>query len=191
MGKLKVVFRRIRGRLVPIKVNPNKSARDLGDQVTRVNQKFGERELRSLDKKVKQEFGFTKDPREAGFIDRKGRLVDLSGKNQGGSPGDRVRDHREIDAFFRSKADNRTDNLFEFMKKTRSIRMSDHGGIFNADMVIKPNKKQEVMLKALTKRSRIIYGDRTTVKSSTVKSGEYKTALDMINDLFKKKKRNK
>lgn len=43
--------------------------------------------------------------------------------------------------------------------------------------------------KALTRGKRVIYGDRTNVKSSTVRGGEYKNAAEMITDLFKKKKR--
>ena len=181
------VFRRIRGRIVRIRVD--KSARQVGDQLTRIAQKSKERVLRKLDSLVKTEFGFTTNPKEAGFIDRKGRLLDLSGKNQGGSPGFRVRDHREVEAIFKGSAEDRTSNMFEFMKKTRSVRVSDHGSVFNADMVIKPNAKQETMLRAITKKSKVIYGDRTTVKATTLKSGEYRTATEMLNDLFRKTKK--
>jgi hypothetical protein len=190
VGKgLKLIFRRIGGRVVPIQIATAKSKTAVGAQLTRIAQKMKVRELRKMDKVIESEFGFTLDPLEAGFIDRNGKLIDLSGKKFGGSGGDRVVDHREVADLFPSGVKDRTDNLFRFMKKMRAVRMSDHGGIFNADMVVNPNKKQEVMLRALTKKSKIIYGDRTNVRSSTVRSGEYKNAVDMINDLFKRKKR--
>lgn len=42
-----------------------------------------------------QELGYTNDLREAGYIAPDGKLIDLSGKREGGQPGTRSYDHRE------------------------------------------------------------------------------------------------
>lgn len=43
-----------------------------------------------------KEFGTTKDPHEAGYVLPDGRMLDFSGKRDGGTPGERSYDHREI-----------------------------------------------------------------------------------------------
>lgn len=49
---------------------------------------------------AKEVFGTTDDPLEAGYILRDGTMLDFSGKRQGGSPGRRAMDHREINQVF-------------------------------------------------------------------------------------------
>jgi len=49
-----------------------------------------------LIRKAIDEFGLTTDFREAGYILSNGKLLDLSGKRQGGTPFTRSLDHREI-----------------------------------------------------------------------------------------------
>jgi len=48
------------------------------------------------EKEAIKEFGLTKDFREVGYILEGGKLLDFSGKNQGGQSGNRSLDHREI-----------------------------------------------------------------------------------------------
>jgi len=50
-------------------------------------------ELHETSKRV---FGTTEDPREAGYILLDGEMLDFSGKNEGGTPGTRSYDHRQI-----------------------------------------------------------------------------------------------
>ena len=45
---------------------------------------------------AKKQFGLTKDYREAGYILPDGGLLDFSGKRDGGTPGNRAYDHRDI-----------------------------------------------------------------------------------------------
>lgn len=47
-------------------------------------------------KQAKKSFGVTTNFKEAGYLLQDGSLLDLSGKNQGGTPGRRTLDHREI-----------------------------------------------------------------------------------------------
>lgn len=51
---------------------------------------------RSVWGKLARHFGFTMDPREAGYVLPDGRMLDLSGKRQGGGGGVRYMDHREL-----------------------------------------------------------------------------------------------
>jgi len=48
------------------------------------------------EKEAIKEFGLTRDFREAGYILENGKLLDFSGKNDGGPSGTRAQDHREI-----------------------------------------------------------------------------------------------
>ncbi|MFW6175232.1 MAG: JAB domain-containing protein, partial [Acidobacteriota bacterium] len=54
------------------------------------------RRARERAERAKETFGTTDDPFEGGYILRDGTMLDFSGKRQGGSPGRRLMDHREI-----------------------------------------------------------------------------------------------
>lgn len=54
------------------------------------------KQTRSIFNKAIRYFGITHDLKEAGYILPNGTLLDLSGKKQGGTPGTRSLDHREI-----------------------------------------------------------------------------------------------
>jgi hypothetical protein len=58
--------------------------------------KFNRKAADKLQEKAVKKFGVTQDPMEAGYIMRDGRALDLSGKNDGGTPGIRALDHREV-----------------------------------------------------------------------------------------------
>src|SRR3990167_10713980 len=49
---------------------------------------------------AKEIFGITTNPKEAGYILPDGKMLDFSGKREGGTPGTRVVDHREISNIF-------------------------------------------------------------------------------------------
>lgn len=79
-------------------------------------------------------FGTTENPYEAGFVMSDGEMLDLSGKNDGGSAGLRQRDHREVSSLVfeagypRRKEDDGTATpaMFLFMRETGAIRFSRH-----------------------------------------------------------------
>lgn len=52
--------------------------------------------------------GTTSSPNEAGYIMRDGRMLDLSGKRDGGPAGVRYMDHREVAGIIKSRATKAT-----------------------------------------------------------------------------------
>lgn len=70
-----------------------------------------------------QEFGLTKDFKEAGWILPDGRMLDFSGKNEGGTPGRRAYDHRDINRVVLSDG---TSALVDFAAQTGAVRFSNH-----------------------------------------------------------------
>ncbi len=50
----------------------------------------------SMEQKAIEYFGTTTDYREAGYILANGTMLDFSGKSEGGTPGQRSYDHREL-----------------------------------------------------------------------------------------------
>jgi len=173
----------VRGRRVKIKVTK--------EQAKRAKMTLGERKellLKKLDKKVEKEFGFTNDIGEAGFMDRKGRLLDLSGKNQGGPGGYRARDHREINFVRDFKKEStqfggRTRDMFRAMKQMGLIRLSDDSKNLMVDFVQAPNKKQASLLKILSRKRNII-ADKTKLSGDVVDSGEFDNMTDLLRKFF-------
>lgn len=84
--------------------------------------------------------GFTGDIREAGFITVDGRLRDLSGKKEGGQPGQRALDHREAGG---------TSGMQELMS-LGEIRMDFSSG--SLDFGKKPNAAQERVVSSFVQR---------------------------------------
>jgi len=183
--KVDTVMKDILRRNRPKKV---KKSKELRRALTKKKQ------MEALDRKIEKEFGFTNIPEDAGFLDRKGRMIDLSGRNQGNIYGGRVRDHREVERVFESpkvKADamgTRSQNLFEYMSEANSIRISDHGTVFNVDFAKEPTRAQVTMLKAITKR-KLIYADLTSTKGDVIRSGEFNNIQEALNALFGPKKK--
>jgi len=105
------------------------------------NQKSISEEYRQniyLENLAKQEgteggFGLTEDIKEAGYIMRDGTMLDFSGKKEGGIPGERARDHREISSLDTIE-DSGTEGMIEFMNRTGAIRILFYDGI-NIDIV--------------------------------------------------------
>ncbi|MFA5706845.1 MAG: ParB/Srx family N-terminal domain-containing protein, partial [Candidatus Neomarinimicrobiota bacterium] len=87
-------------------------------------------ERKHIDRSRLRELGYTNDPREAGYITPIGKLIDLSGKREGGQPGTRSYDHREAGG---------TLGMQEFMDEG-SIRMDYRAGSF--DIVAMPTSAQ-------------------------------------------------
>jgi hypothetical protein len=71
---------------------------------------------------AKRIFGTTEDPREAGYILLDGEMLDFSGKNEGGTPGTRAYDHRQINQVGDDTigGDDRWDNVSGMMEFIQS-----------------------------------------------------------------------
>lgn len=124
-----------------------------------------------LIKKAKKHFGVTSDPREAGYIMPDGQMLDLSGKNDGGDPGHRARDHREISHITPDKlpddleSDSPTHHMWHFMRETGAVRMSyspDPRNRFapasvNVDFMRKPTMAQRQTLARIGRGSELVY----------------------------------
>jgi len=67
-----------------------------GPKIMHQAKKFTDRENFEMQDTAKKIFGVTEDPREAGYILNDGSMLDFSGKNEGGTPGTRAYDHRQI-----------------------------------------------------------------------------------------------
>jgi hypothetical protein len=72
--------------------------------------RFGYVRPSTLFNRAKKRFGTTDDVREAAWILPDGSMLDFSGKRQGGSPGVRHMDHREVGHVFPSKEYDKYDN---------------------------------------------------------------------------------
>ncbi|NLE03086.1 MAG: hypothetical protein GX640_24715, partial [Fibrobacter sp.] len=87
-------------------------------------------ERKHINRSRLRELGYTNDLREAGYITPIGKLIDLSGKREGGQPGTRSYDHREMGG---------TLGMQEFMDEG-NIRMDYSAGSF--DIAAMPTSAQ-------------------------------------------------
>ena len=84
-----------------------------------------------------RELGYTTSLLEAGYITPDGRLIDLSGKREGGTPNQRALDHREAGG---------TDGMQEFMAEG-NVRMDGRSG--SIDLNSAPTKAQESIIERM------------------------------------------
>lgn len=94
-----------------------------------------------INEKAIKEFGLINDFKEAGYILTNGKLLDFSGKRDGGCSGVRYMDHREIESILES---NYTDALIEFMNMG-NIRLNPESQ--GLDISVLPTKEQEITLR--------------------------------------------
>lgn len=73
-------------------------------KVLRLGPKEIKKESTNLAEKAIKQLGTTRNPDEAGFILRDGRMLDLSGKRDGGPPGVRYLDHREVSGIVQARS---------------------------------------------------------------------------------------
>lgn len=94
-----------------------------------------------LIKRAVDHFGTTEDHAEAGYILHDGRMLDFSQKKDGGQPGMRSSDHREVAEILDEKDyvhpykvyGGASKNMRTFMKKTGAVRYHpESGGGFDA-----------------------------------------------------------
>ena len=94
---------------------------------------------------VKDEFGTTRDFREAGYLLPDGSMLDFSEKNNGGEPGRRGADHRDIARVINDRSyDTMTEYLDDFINEG-AIRLIPESGAFSVAQ--QPTKEQKNMLR--------------------------------------------
>lgn len=137
-------------------------------------------------------FGTTYRISEAGYLLTDGKMLDFSGRHEGGPGGYRTVDHRDIkDALGDDYGgDGYSDGLIQFMREGNVRLMPEDGGI---NMIVKPNPKQMQTLDRYIShfRGEVIL-DFDDEKGNTVNSVEYsrgtysKSILWAIEDYFDK-----
>lgn len=143
-------------------------------------------------KKAEAYFGTTYRISEAGYLLTDGKMLDFSGRHEGGPGGHRTVDHRDIkDALGDDYGgDGYSDGLIQFMREGNVRLMPENGGI---NMIVKPNPKQMQTLDRYIShfRGEVII-DFDDEKGDTVNSVEYsrgtysKSILWAIEDYFDK-----
>lgn len=94
---------------------------------------------------AKNEFGTTRDFREAGYLLPDGSMLDFSEKNNGGEPGRRGADHRDIARVINDRSyGTMTEYLDDFINEG-AIRLIPESGAFS--VAKQPTKEQKNMLR--------------------------------------------
>ena len=102
-------------------------------------------EREKLFKDAKDEFGTTRDFREAEYLLPDGSMLDFSEKNNGGEPGRRGADHRDIARVINDRSyDTKTEYLDDFINEG-AIRLIPESGAFSVAQ--QPTKEQKNMLR--------------------------------------------
>lgn len=161
-----------------------------------------------LVQKSKKTFGETFDCREAGYILEDGSMLDLSGKNEGGTPKTRSYDHREVCNIIDSaeKGIEGTQGMDFFERKANAIRFGLYGTFQRGhDIVAQINTYQtptEQQLKRIVKCCKLfeidalnydIYNDKgNLIESKTIDKPDcIKAVKQMKKALDKAKKESK
>lgn len=81
-----------------------------------------------------KELGTTDNPEEAGYLTPDGKFIDLSGKREGGQPGTRSFDHREVGG---------TEGMLEFMN-LGNIRLMPESGAIDIMQPLTPKQRSKL-----------------------------------------------
>ena len=113
-----------------------------------------------------ESFGLTEDPREAGYILPDGTFLNLSGSNQGGEPGMRSLDHRDIGRILLDEEPGGTEGMVYFMDQTGAIRMNWATGYpgradLSVDFAQTPTSDQKETLEYLLAEAAFLAWDYT------------------------------
>ena len=154
------------------------------------NTKFSVRDSKEDVKAVEKYFGTTYNVNEAGYLLTDGKLLDMSGRHEGGPGGYRTVDHRDIaDAFDGDYGDGSySGGMVEFMR-AGNIRLSPESGGIN--LSVKPNKAQlDTLDRYISKFRGEVMVDFDNAAGDTVASAAYrsrtysKRVIDDINAYF-------
>ncbi len=129
-----------------------------------------------------KEFGTTTDFKEAGYILPDGRMLDFSGKREGGQPHTRSYDHRDI-----SRVSN---GMVPFASETGSIRFSLVGDTLLIDVMNSiPTEKQIRVLKNAIRNSDGVTFDFTDARGNTILSGDFSSKGSSIDKIVSEAKK--
>ncbi len=123
------------------------------------------------------EFGETQDWNEAGYLLSDGKMLDFSGKRDGGQGGMRAQDHREISDVFEPENRGHSSGMIEFMDLGNVRMMPESGGI---GMVHKPTEQQRGALAGFIRKN-----DGEVIIDLEDGIGEY----DAANEMYRQPKR--
>lgn len=119
--------------------------------------------------KVIEYFGTTSDFRETGYILPDGTMLDFSDKRNGGIPGRRSLDHREIMVILNKPA---TEAMISFMNRGCIRVMPESPGL---DISVCPTEKQFDVIRRFANYFRgAIYVDISNARGDIVNTFEYK-----------------
>jgi len=110
---------------------------DIGDDRT-----FSEAEIAAVFKSAVKNMGLTKDIREAGYVLPDGRMLDFSGKRDGGDSGVRYMDHREIDY---DGAEGYNEPMVKFLRMG-ALRIDANLGMVSAEAPLSSKQRQAAEL---------------------------------------------
>ena len=140
--------------------------------------------------RAREIFGLTEDPSEAGYILEDGAMLDFSGKREGGSPGRRAYDHRQIANAFVGDKPEYTSGMVWFMQETNTIRMQWNDGYLMVDLAGPPTRSQREVILSLGMRGEGVFWDvskweamagNSDGRVSTIESGEIGPDYDEID----------
>jgi GH24 family phage-related lysozyme (muramidase) len=127
--------------VVPRNIDPR--TQSVESRISNLTQLKKEKEkFNNVDWNRLKELGFTSDLNESGYINPNGMLVDMSGKVEGGSPGMRSLDHREISS-------SGSAGMMELISQGH-IRMD--GTVGSMDISKMPTNKQFDQIENLTNK---------------------------------------
>lgn len=157
-----------------------------------------------LTAQAKKKFGETFDCREAGYILEDGSMLDLSGKNEGGTAHTRNYDHREISRAIdhAEKGIGGTEAMILFEKQANALRFGTYGTWERGhDIVVQisayqnPTAKQWNRIKRCCILHKVdalnydIYDERDNrVVSETIENPDCDKAVETVKKTLKKAK---
>jgi hypothetical protein len=156
------------------------SSEESAGEVSKTNEK-------AVVAKAIAEFGTTKNINEAGYILKDGTMLDFSDKKNGGEPGQRIQDHRDIAGIYAEKLDSQTAYLNKFIEDTGAVRVKPLSDQFDFDIVESvgiTEKQREVITRAIRNKARV---DIDVYASAQSNSPSKTIELDMplVSDVMK------
>ena len=103
------------------------------------------------------QYGITTDYKEAGYVMPDGKMLDFSEKNNGGEPGQRSMDHRDVSGFYAGM--NQTEAMNQFIADTGAVRIGVNENNAFADIILDklPTDKQlQQITRALAKNDSVV-----------------------------------
>jgi hypothetical protein len=148
-------------------------------------------DAKQLNNSAINHFGLTNDIYEAGYILDNGKMLDFSGKRQGGDPGERVMDHREVEGIpgfkKKKKGQESSENMMQFVDDAKAVRIDAAKGLVNSVGVPSDNQISAILhnIKKFSDGDSIVLeidnekGD--TIDSAEIDNPRVKDIMDFYN----------